>query len=165
MWQRELYIFENVPVEWYSEDMQMIINPTMIARPEIEFSKALSHSISWLKRFDFEVVQPTTRRWSIQVSVHWLNNWTCWNLCADHNGCHGLHCSLHWWCLLCNPVALPYAFPPTLSTPTTYLLAFVFVGPGVHVRLGFWGSIFSLSGVSSGGGALWTLSMGRSLVE
>jgi hypothetical protein len=64
-------------------------------------------------------------------------------------------------CLLYNPVVLPYAFPTAFSTPTTYLWALTFVGSGVLVRSGFWGSIVSSSGVSSGGGAPGTLSMGR----
>ena len=63
--------------------------------------------------------------------------------------------------MLYNPVALPYAFPPAFSTPTTCLCALVFVGSGVQVRSGFWGSIVSSSRVCSGGGALGTLSMGR----
>jgi len=58
--------------------------------------------------------------------------------------------------LLCHMLS-----PPTFSTPTTCLSALVFVGSGVQVRSGFWGSIISLSGVSSGGGAPGALSMGR----
>jgi len=105
--------------------------------------------------------RPHLRCWSIHVFVCWLNDWTCWMSCADWKGCHGFRCSEYLQCLLYNPVALPYAFPPAFSTPTTCLWALVFVGSGVRVRSGFWGSIVSLSGVFSGGGAWVTLPMGR----
>jgi len=99
--------------------------------------------------------------WSIQVFVCWLNDWACWMLCADWKECHGFHCSEYLRCLLYNPVALPYAFPPVFSTPTTCLWPLVFVGWGVQVRSGFWGSIISSLGVFSGGGAPGTWSMSR----
>jgi len=101
------------------------------------------------------------RCWSIHVFVHRLNDWACWKSCAVWKGWHGFHRSEYLRCLLYNPVALLYDFPPTFSTPTTCLWALVVVGSGVQVRSGFWGSIVSSSGVSSGGGALGTLSMGR----
>jgi len=100
--------------------------------------------------------------WSIHVFVCWVNDWACWKLYADWIGCHGFHCSEYLRCLLYNPVALTYAFPPVCSTPTTCLWALVLVGSGVQVRSGLWGSIVSSSGVSSGGGgATGTSSMGR----
>jgi len=52
-------------------------------------------------------------------------------------------------------------FPPAFSTPTTCLWALVIVGSGVQDRSAIWGSIVSLLGVSSGGGAPGTLSKGR----
>jgi len=107
---------------------------------------------------------PRLRCWSIQVFVCWLNDWTSWMSCADRNGCHGFHRSEYFRCLLYNQVALPYAFRPAFSTPTTCLWAFVLVGSGVQVRSGCWGSIGSSLGVSSGGGAPGTLSKSRSLI-
>jgi len=104
---------------------------------------------------------PRRRCWSIHVIVYWLNDWACWKSCAEWKQCYGFHCSEYLRCLLYNSVALPYALPPAFSTPTTCLWALVFVRSGVQVRSGFWGSIGSLSGVSSGGGAPGTLSMGR----
>jgi len=104
---------------------------------------------------------PCLRCRSIHVFVCWLNDWAYWKLCADWKWCHGFHCSEYLWCLLSNPVALPYALPPAFSTPTTGLWALIFVGSRIKVRSGFWWSIVSLSGVSSGGGAPRTLSMGR----
>jgi len=56
-----------------------------------------------------------------------LNVRACWKLYADWDGCPGFHCSEYLGCLLYNPVALLYAFPTALSTPTSCLLAFVFV--------------------------------------
>jgi len=103
--------------------------------------------------------------WSIQLFVCWLNDWACWMSCADWNGFHEFHCSEYLRCVLYNPVTVPSAVPPALSTPTTCLRAFVFVRSGVHVRLGFWGSIVSSFGVSLGGGAPGTLSMVRSWVD
>jgi len=108
---------------------------------------------------------PRLKCWSIQVFVCCLNDWACWMSCGDRNRCRGFHCSQYFRCLLNNPVALPYALPPAFSTLTTYLLAFVFVGSGIQVRSGCWGSIASSLGVSSGGGAPGTLSMSRSLIH
>jgi len=103
--------------------------------------------------------------WSIQVFVCWINDWACWKWCAGWNGCHEFHCSEYLRCLLYNPVALPYALPTAFSTPTTSLWAFVLVGSEVQVRSGCWGSIGSSLGVSSGGGAPGTSSIGRSLID
>jgi len=108
---------------------------------------------------------PAQRCWLIHIFDCWLNDWACWKLCADWNGCHGFHCSEYYWCLLYNPVALPYAFPAAFSTPTTSLWTLVSIGSGVLVRSGFWWSIVSLSGVSSGGCAPHTSSMGTFLVD
>jgi len=108
---------------------------------------------------------PRHRCRSVLDCVCWRNDWASWKSCADWNECHGFHCSEYLQCLMYNPVALPYAFPPTCSTPTTCLWTLVFVGSGVHVRSGFWGSIVSSSGESSGGGAPGTLCMVRSLVD
>jgi len=142
----------------------MIINPTIIAKPDTEIGERLMQGIRWLEWFDFEVVLFVPPMLTYLHSVLLANDWAWWTLYADWNGCHGFHCSEYLQCLLYNPFALPYAFPPAFSTPTSCLGAFVFVGSGVHVRSGFWGSIVSLLGVSSAGGAPGTLSMGRSLV-
>ena len=64
---------------------------------------------------------PCLQCWSIHISMCWLNDWADWKSCAEWNGCHGFHCSEYLQCLLYNPVALPYAFPPTLFTPTICL--------------------------------------------
>jgi len=42
MCQKELYTFENIPVVECSEDVRMIFNPTIIAKPEIESREELS---------------------------------------------------------------------------------------------------------------------------
>ena len=117
-------------------------------------------SVDWNDSI-LKLTSPRLRCWSIYVFVCWLKHWTCWKSFADWTGCHGFHCSEYLQCLLYNPVALPYAFPPMFSTPTTCLWALVFVGSEVQVRSGFWGSIVSSSGESSGGGTPGTLSMGR----
>jgi len=39
--------------------MRVIFNPTIIAEPEIEFRDKLSHGISWVEGFDFEICQST----------------------------------------------------------------------------------------------------------
>jgi len=104
---------------------------------------------------------PSVRCWSIHVFVCWLTDRACWKLWAEWKGCHGFHFSEYLRCLLHNPVALPSAFLHAFSTPSTSLWVLVFVRSGVQVRSGFCGSIVSSSGVSSGGGATGTLSMGR----
>jgi len=96
---------------------------------------------------------PCLTCWSIHIVVCWLNDLACLKPYDEWNGCHGFHWSEYLRCLLYNQVALPYAYPPALSTPTTCLWALVFIGSGVHVRSRFWGSIVSSSGVSSGNGA------------
>jgi len=108
---------------------------------------------------------PHLQCWSIQVFVCGLNYWACWKLCADRNGCHGFHCSEYFQCMLYNPVALPYAFPSTFSTPATRLCALVLVRSSVQLGSGSGGTIASSLGVSSGcGGAPSMVSVSRSLI-
>jgi len=133
--------------------------------PELSWERDfLSASANWNDSV-LKLSSPCLRCWSLHVFFCWLDDWPTWKSCADWNGCHGFQYSEYLQCSLYNPVALPYAFPPAMSTPTTCIRAFIFVRSGVHVRSGFWGSIVSLSGVSSGGGAPGTLSMVRSLVD
>jgi len=108
---------------------------------------------------------PHLRSWSIHVFICQLNDWACWKLCVNRTRCHGLHCSERFRCLLYNPVALPYVFPPAFSAPTTCLWAFAFVGSVVQVRPGCWESIDFSWGASSSGGAPRRLSMSRSLID
>jgi len=97
----------------------------------------------------------------MHVCFYFLTNWALSKLCADQNRCYVFDRSENLWCLLHNPVALPYTFLPTYSTPTTLLWAIVFFQSGVHVRSGYSGSIVSSLGVSSGGGARGPLWIGR----
>jgi len=145
--------------------MWMIFNPTIIANNKIELREQLCRASADWNDSILKLSSPCLRCWSIHVFIWWLYDWACWKLCADWNGCHGFHCSEYLRCLLYNPVALPYAFPPLFSTPTTCLWACVIVGLGVHVRSGCCGSIVSLPGVSSGGGAPGTSFQGRSLFD
>jgi len=140
--------------EWFSIQPSLVSPKSTLERSFRRASADWNNSILTLS-------SPHLRCWSIHVFVSWLNNWACWKSCADWNGCHRFHCSEYLRCLLYNPVALQYGFPPAFSTPTTCLGAQVFVGSGVHVRSGFWWSRVSSSGVSSGGCAPATLSKDR----
>jgi len=99
--------------------------------------------------------------WYIHVFVYWLNGWTC----VDWDGCHGLHCSEYWPCILHNTVALLYAFATTLPTPTPCWYNIVFTESAVHLREASLRSRVCLLGVSfgGGGGEPYTISMGRSI--
>jgi hypothetical protein len=124
---------------------------------ERSFSRASadwSHSMLMLS-------SPRLRCWSIHRFVCRLNDWAGWKSCDVSKGCHGFHFSDYLRCLLYNPVAWSYAFPPAFSTPTTCLCALVLVGSGVLGRSDFWGSIVSSLGVSSGGCAPGTVTMSR----
>jgi len=140
--------------EWTSIQLS---SPSMKSSLERSFGRG---SADWHDS-RFKLSSQRRRCWSIHIFVSQLNDWACWMSCADRNGCHGFHCSEYLRCLLYNPVALPYSFPPVFSTPTTCMWALVFVGSEVQVRSGFWGSIVSLSGVSSGAWAPVKLSMRR----
>jgi len=139
--------------EWSSIQLSLPSPKSSLERSFRRASADWNHAV-------LELSSPCLRCWCIHIFVSWLHDWPGWKLCADWTGCHGFHCSEYLWCLLYNPVALPYAFPPTFSNPTTCLWPLVFVGSKVQVRSGSWGSIVSLSGVSSGGAAPGTLSMG-----
>jgi len=123
--------------EWSSIQLSL---PSLISSLERSFGRA---SADWNDSM-LKLSSPRLRCWSIQVFVCWLNDRACWKSCADWKGCHGFHCSEYVRCLLYNLVALPYAVPPALSTPTTCLWALVFVGSGVQGRSGFWcyGGVF-----------------------
>jgi len=108
---------------------------------------------------------PRLRYWSIYGFFSARNDWACWKSCADQNGCDRSHCSEYFWCLLCNPVALPYAFPHACSTPTPCLWAFVFIGLEVQVRSGCCRSIGSSLWVTSSGGPAGMLSMNGSWID
>jgi len=134
-------------------------------RPKYSLESSFARSSAIWNDSMLKLSSPCLRCWSTYSIVRWLDYLACWKSHADQNGCHGFHCSEYLRCLLYDPVALRYAFPRTYSTPTACLWAFVLVGSGVNVRSGFWGSIFSLWGVSSGGGAPGILSLGRWLVD
>jgi len=108
---------------------------------------------------------PRLRCWSIHVSFGSINDSVYWTSCLDRHGFHGFHCSEYFRCLLYNPVALPNTFPPSFSTPTTCLWGFVFVGSGVQVKSGCWGSIGASLVVSSDGGAPGTFCISRSFID
>ena len=57
MCQKELNTLEKIPVLKWSEDWQMVFNPTIIAEQKIDFREELSQIICRLKGFDYEVVQ------------------------------------------------------------------------------------------------------------
>jgi hypothetical protein len=146
--------------------MSVTFSPTIIAKPEIEFREELSHSICWLEVLDFEIVQSTPEMliyarfcflaegFSLQKVV-WGLKWT-------------LPWILLFWVLamlVVQSCCFAICFPPQIFHPTFSLWAFVLVGSGVQVRSGYWGSIGSSLGVSSGGGAPITLSTSRSLID
>ena len=128
---------------------------------ERSFCRASAH---W-KDLILKLSSPRLRCWSIQVFICWLNDWACSMLWSDWNRCHEFHSSKYLRCLLYNPVALPYAFRPAWSTPTTCLWAYIVVGSGVHVRSGFLGLIVSSSVVSSGDCSRCTLSKVRLFID
>jgi len=145
--------------------MWVIFNPAIITEPEIKLREGLCRASADWNDLILMLSSPRLRCWSMHIFVCWLNDWACWKSCADWKGYHGFHCSEYLRCLLYNPVALPYAFPPVFSTATSCLWAFVVIGSGVQVRSGFWESKVSSSGVSSGGSAPGALSVVRSLVD
>jgi hypothetical protein len=128
----------------------MICNPTIIVKPEIESSEELCRASADWNDSMLKLASPCFRCWSIYVFVYWLNNCNRWQLCVEWNGCDGFHYSEYLRCWSYNPVGLLYAFLLALSALPTCLWALVFVGSGVQGRSGFWGSIVSSSGVSSG---------------
>jgi len=143
--------------------MWVIFNPTIIAEPQIEFREEFVHGICWLEWFDFVVFQSTPE----------MLIYPCFGLLAKWLSLLKVMCGPKWmpwiplfWVLAMLVVqssCFAICFPPAFSTPTTCLWAFVFVGSGVQVRSGCWGSIGSTLGVCSGGGAPGTLPMSSSL--
>jgi len=164
MWQQELYTFENISVVECSEDRWMIFYQSIMAGPKIEFSVELLQGSCLLLWLILKLSSPCHRCWLIHVCLCCLNDWAWWVWCVDQNGCHGLHSFGYFRCLLYNPGTLPCAMLPALSTPAISLWASGLVTSWVHVRSGFWGSMVSLLEAFSGGGAVGTLTMGRSLV-
>jgi len=132
-----------------------------LRRPKLSLERSFRRTSADWNDLLLNLSSPCIRCWSIHVFVCWLNDWACWKSCTDWKRCHEFHYSEYLQCLLYNPVALPYAFPPAFSTRTSTLWTLVFVGSRVQVRSGFCGSIVSSSGVSSCGDAPGTLSMGR----
>jgi len=129
--------------------------------PKSSLERSLRRASADWNDLMLKLSSPCIKCWHINIFVCWQNDWTFWKSCAYWIGCDGFLCSEYMRSLLYNPVVLPYALHPAFSTPTTCLWALVFVGSGVHVRSDFWGSIVSSFGVSSGGSAPGTLSMGR----
>jgi len=89
-----------------------------------------------------KVSSPLLRCRPMYVFGCFLNEWAYSTWSADWNGCNGFHWSECFCCMLYNPVALPYASPPTFATTTTGLWACVFIQSEVHVRSGLWGLWF-----------------------
>lgn len=85
--------------------------------------------------------------WSIHNLVCWLKHQISAQWYADLYGYHQFHCCEYMWWLLYHPVAFPFGFCATLSTPTPWLWAPILSGSGVHVRSGVWESVVSASGV------------------
>jgi len=140
----------------------MIFSPISIAEPKIESKEERLYSIWWLKWFDNEVIQSVPHiliyprfsllaKWLSQLKVVCWPRWMPW-------------IQLFWVLarLVVRSCCLPICFPPCIFHSNYMRMSPHLVGSGVHVRSGFWGSIGSWSGVSSGGGGAWgTLSMGR----
>ena len=165
MCQRVQYTFQNLAAVYCFQDMWMILNPTTLPSLKSRLQGSfLSVCADW-RDLILKLASLHLRWWSIHIFVCWLIYRTGWKSCADWTGWHLFCCSEFLQCLLYNPVALPYAFPLSLSTPTTYLQSFVFDGSEVHDTSVCWGCIVSSFGVSSSGGAPGTLSMGKSVVD
>jgi len=140
--------------EWSSIHQSL---PSPKSSLERSFRRAYADWYDWILKLS----SARLRCWFIHVFVCCLHDWACSKSCADWKGCPAFHCSEYLWCLLYNPVTLPYAVPPTFSTSTICLWALIFVESGVQARSGFWGSIISSSGAFSGGRAPGTVCMGR----
>jgi len=144
--------------------MRIILIQQLLLSPQCSSERSMHRaSADWDSIL--KVSSAHLRYWYMHVFICWLNNWTCVMSCADRNGCHEFHCSEYLWCLLYNPVALPYAFPPFIFHSNYLPMSLSLVGSRVHVRSGFWGYIGSSSGGSSGCGTPGTLSISRSLVK
>jgi len=145
--------------------MWLIINPTIIARPEIVLRQDLPQFICWLEWFDLALVQsmpqmliypqfPLLAKWlSLLKVVCWLK-WMPW-------------IPLFWvlGMLVVQSSCFAICFPPRIFHSNFLTLSVCLSWIRVHVRSGFWGSIVSSSGGSWSGGAPGTVSMVRSLVD
>jgi len=103
----KISLWYNVPnmCEWSSIQL-------LLLSPELSLEWSFRRASADCNDSMLKLSSPRRRCWSIHIFVCWLNDWACWKWCADWKGCHGFHCSEYLRCLLYNPVALPYAFPP-----------------------------------------------------
>jgi len=106
----KISLWYNVPnmCEWSSIQLSL-------PSPELSLEWSIRRASADCNDSMLKLSSPRRRCWSIHIFVCWLNDWACWKWCADWKGCHGFHCSEYLRCLLYNPVALPYAFPPPRS--------------------------------------------------
>jgi len=105
----KLYTIGNILVVLCSKDMRTIFNSTIISQLEMEPRVHHFQSFTDSHNSTSKLSSPYPCCWYMHVFMCYLNGWACWKFSADWNGCHGLHCSGCWPCILPNTVALPYA--------------------------------------------------------